>query len=346
MSAIKVRRGGDGDASDIAEIHVRSWRAAYRGVLPDALLDRLSVSEREDSWRTLLAGGGDRWLTLVAENSVGGLVGFCSVATPSRDEGAGEATAEIGALYVAPAHWRRGAGSAMLTAAFGELGEQGWQDVTLWVLPENHAALAFYDRFGFAVEEGVEKREERSGRPVIRLRVALAEPDEPIRIVAYDPSWPDQFIAERSALEEAIGVWATGGIHHVGSSAVPGLDAKPIIDILVGVDSLEASRACFDPLAELGYLYAPYCAEEMHWFCKPYPSRRTHHLHLVPTDSRRFREELAFRDELRASPEVAAEYAALKRRLAELFPRDREAYTEAKADFISSRSRRRPRPGP
>jgi GrpB-like predicted nucleotidyltransferase (UPF0157 family) len=125
-----------------------------------------------------------------------------------------------------------------------------------------------------------------------------------------------------------------GGIHHVGSTAVAGLDAKPIIDILVGVESLEASRACFEPLEGLEYLYAPFLASEMHWFCKPHPSRRTHHLHLVPTGSTRYRDELAFRDLLRARSDLADEYAALKHQLAHRLKRDREAYTEAKSSFI------------
>lgn len=241
------------------------------------------------------------------------------------------ATAEIGALYVAPDHWREGTGRALLMAALGELSEGGLRDVILWVLPENRAAPAFYERFGFAVEPGIEKHEEQSGHRIIRLRAGL---DEPIRLVPYDPSWPQRFLTEREPLQKAIGSWATGGIHHVGSTAIPGLDAKPIIDILVGVESLEASRACFDPVAKLGYLYAPYRADEMHWFCKPHPSRRTHHLHLVPTDSSRFRDKLAFRDRLRTDPAVAAEYAALKRELAARFSDDREAYTDAKAEFI------------
>jgi ribosomal protein S18 acetylase RimI-like enzyme len=96
------------------------------------------------------------------------------VATPSRDVDVDEPTAEVGALYVDPGHWRQGAGSALLTAALDELSEAGWRDVILWVLAENSAALAFYARFGFEVETGVEKLEERSGRPVIRLRAALA----------------------------------------------------------------------------------------------------------------------------------------------------------------------------
>jgi GrpB-like predicted nucleotidyltransferase (UPF0157 family) len=158
--------------------------------------------------------------------------------------------------------------------------------------------------------------------------------DEPIRIVVYDARWPARFEREMLLLDDAIGPWIVGGIHHVGSTAVPNLDSKPIIDILVGVEDLTVSCACFEPLIGLEYLYAPYRSEEMHWFCKPHPSRRTHHLRLVPADSSRFRDELTFRDRLRASPETAGEYAELKRELAGRFPRDREAYTNGKADFI------------
>lgn len=158
--------------------------------------------------------------------------------------------------------------------------------------------------------------------------------DEPILVAPYDPGWSDRFEQERKLLRASIGDWAVGGIHHVGSTAVPGLDAKPIIDVLVGIESLEASRACFEPLEELEYRYAPYLPSEMHWFCKPHPSRRTHHLHLVPIALPRYRNELAFRDLLRAKPDLAHEYAAHKRQLAKRFERDREAYTEAKSAFV------------
>ncbi|HEY7256925.1 MAG TPA: GrpB family protein [Solirubrobacterales bacterium] len=158
---------------------------------------------------------------------------------------------------------------------------------------------------------------------------------ERIRLTPYDPDWPARFESERRLLDRAIGGWAVGGIHHVGSTAVPGLAAKPVIDILVGVADLASSRACFEPLAELDYLYAPYLPGEMHWFCKPDPGRRTHHLHLIPEPSLRYREELAFRDLLRAEPATASDYVALKTRLAEEFERDREAYTDAKSAFIA-----------
>ena len=160
--------------------------------------------------------------------------------------------------------------------------------------------------------------------------------DEPIWLVPADPSWPGRFESERELLAGAIGEWVEGGIHHVGSTAVPGLEAKPIIDILVGVRNLETARACFEPLAELDFLYAPYLSDEMHWFCKPDPAQRTHHLHLVPVNSSRFRDELTFRDRLRADPQVAADYAGLKRELAARYPDDREAYTAGKSTFIAA----------
>jgi GrpB-like predicted nucleotidyltransferase (UPF0157 family) len=158
--------------------------------------------------------------------------------------------------------------------------------------------------------------------------------DEPIRLAPSDPLWPACFERERKRLNAAIGEWLDGGIHHIGSTAIPGLEAKPIIDILAGISDLETGTQCLGPLAELSYVYAPYLPEEMHWFCKPDPARRTHHLHLVPTGSRRYRDELAFRDLLREDPETTHRYAALKRSLASRFRDDREAYTKEKSAFI------------
>ena len=169
---IKVRRAKPGDVAEIAAIHVRSWQAAYRGILPDDLLAGLSVKEREQSWRALLSGNEHHWLNLIAEGDRGPL-GFCAVTTPSWDASASERLAEVGALYVDPGHWREGIGGALLRAALLELKENAWSEVVLWVLPENRRALDFYAHFGFRVEEGVEKREERSGWPVIRLRAPV-----------------------------------------------------------------------------------------------------------------------------------------------------------------------------
>jgi len=176
-----------------------------------------------------------------------------------------------------------------------------------------------------------------------RGEIGPAGGDEPVRIVDYDPAWPGRFEEERGVLVGALGDSVVGGIHHVGSTSVPGLASKPVIDILVGVRDLERSRSCFEPLAALGYLYAPYRSGEMHWFCKPDPRRRTHHLHLVPVDSARFRDELAFRDNLRVDVELARGYEALKHELAARHRDDREAYTQAKGEFIRRHTRPRAR---
>ncbi|MFC8618372.1 GrpB family protein [Micromonospora purpureochromogenes] len=156
----------------------------------------------------------------------------------------------------------------------------------------------------------------------------------PVHIEPYDVAWPERFVEEASVIGQTIDPWITGGIHHVGSTAVPGLAAKPVIDIMVGVADLESSRPCIELLEPLSYRYWPYLAEVMHWFCKPRPSHRTHHLHLVPTGSPRYVNVLAFRDYLRAHPDARADYEALKRDLADRYPNDREAYTEGKTDLI------------
>jgi GrpB-like predicted nucleotidyltransferase (UPF0157 family) len=159
--------------------------------------------------------------------------------------------------------------------------------------------------------------------------------DEPISIRAYDPAWQAGFQREARILTDALGSYITGGVHHIGSTAVPGLAAKPIIDIMIGVADLESSRPCIELLADLDYCYAPYRHDVMHWFCKPTPARRTHHLHLVPTGAPRFTDVLIFRDHLRAHPDAARRYEQLKRELADRYTGDRDAYTDGKSAMVA-----------
>jgi GrpB-like predicted nucleotidyltransferase (UPF0157 family) len=165
---------------------------------------------------------------------------------------------------------------------------------------------------------------------------SVDEPEAPIEIVPYDASWPCRFVEERDLLSLTLGHWIVGGIEHVGSTAVPGLDAKAVIDIMVGIQDLDSSRAAIPAAEGVGYCYGPYRPDEMHWFCKPSPAFRTHHLHLVPFQSRKWTERLAFRDHLRAHPDTAREYAELKRSLASRFKFDRERYTSEKGPFIET----------
>lgn len=159
--------------------------------------------------------------------------------------------------------------------------------------------------------------------------------DAPIEVVEYNPAWPTLFEAERSLLETALVPWLAGPVEHIGSTAVPGLPAKPIIDIMAPVHSLTGSTAAIAAASALNYLYYPYKPEQMHWFCKPSPAQRTHHLHLVPMGSALWQQRLAFRDALRGSAALTGRYAALKRQLAVQYRHDREGYTEAKEPFIA-----------
>jgi GrpB-like predicted nucleotidyltransferase (UPF0157 family) len=156
----------------------------------------------------------------------------------------------------------------------------------------------------------------------------------PVFVVPYDERWPSRFEAERALLQPLLAPWLVAGIEHMGSTAIPGLAAKPVIDIMAPVESLEASRPALSALTQLAYNYFPYRADVVHWFCKPSDSHRTHHLHLVPFKSPLWNERIAFRDHLRAHPLLAAEYGELKRRLADEHRFDREAYTEAKGAFV------------
>ena len=159
--------------------------------------------------------------------------------------------------------------------------------------------------------------------------------DAPIEIVPADPRWPALFAAERDAIAAALAPWLVGLPEHIGSTAVPGLAAKPVIDIMAPVASLAASRDAITAAARLQYAYAPYQADTMHWFCKPGPQLRTHHLHLVPADSPLWRDRLAFRDALRRDPALRDAYAALKQALAATHRHDRDGYTAAKGPFIA-----------
>ncbi len=157
-----------------------------------------------------------------------------------------------------------------------------------------------------------------------------------IAIVDYDPNWPALFEAERGRILSATGHLVVV-IEHVGSTAVPGLAAKPVIDIMAAVRHLDDARKCIEPLHAVGYEYVPeYEAElpERRYFHKGPSGDRTHHLHMVELTSDFWKRHLLFRDYLRAHPGTARQYQELKRRLAAQFGADRSGYTEAKGPFI------------
>ena len=175
-----------------------------------------------------------------------------------------------------------------------------------------------------------------------------------IKVSDYDPAWPRMFAEESAKLRAVLGRLLVG-IEHIGSTAVPGLPAKPIIDLLVGVRSLAQARVrCIKPLQALGYNYIPeyeaFLPGELFF-------RRTgetigHHLHVMEPTNPRWERLVVFRDHLRTHPRAARAYADLKRALAARCRDDIAAYRTAKHDFVEKATekglanrRRRAAPG-
>ena len=162
--------------------------------------------------------------------------------------------------------------------------------------------------------------------------------EHPVIITDYDPQWPVLFEEERDKILSVVGHIIVA-IEHIGSTAVPGLGAKPIIDIMVAVRRLVDARECIEPLKSVGYEYMPeYEAEmpERRYFHKGSPGGRTCHLHMVELARDFWERHLLFRDYLRTHPDVSRQYCRLKKELAAKYGSDRAAYTEAKTQFIRS----------
>lgn len=156
-----------------------------------------------------------------------------------------------------------------------------------------------------------------------------------IRVVAADPAWASAYAEEHARLQAAVGHLVID-IQHVGSTSVPGLDAKPIIDIAMAVATPGDIPRCRPSLLALGYLDRGDGGKDGGYlFVKESElGLRTHHLHVVTHDDPQWANYLHFRDRLRADAALRAEYRALKHRLATELANDRQGYTEAKAPFI------------
>ncbi|MBV9540127.1 MAG: GrpB family protein [Alphaproteobacteria bacterium] len=156
----------------------------------------------------------------------------------------------------------------------------------------------------------------------------------PVIIVDYDPRWPEVFEQLRAPLAAALGDVAQT-IQHVGSTSVPGLAAKPIIDIDVLLMSADKLPLAIERLVPLGYRHeGDLGVPDREAFDRP-PHLPYHHLYMCPPHSAEYRRHVAFRDFLRAHPEEANAYGALKRELAVQYRNDREGYSIAKTDFVT-----------
>jgi len=336
------------EESDEKELHsvveanreyLAHWMPWAAGQAPD---DTLAFIRRT---RKQVANNDGFQTALIEGDRIVGVVGFHGVSWENRSTSIGYWLAEFAQ------------GHGTMTRAVRTLVDQAFGSwrlhrVEIRTAVENVRSRAIPERLGF-VEEGVARQAERIGDRYIdqvvysmlatgisssdRRRAAAEDlaraggHDTPVEIVDYDHAWPAAFEAERKRLAPLL---EGADIYHFGSTAVPGLAAKPVIDMIVLVGDLDAPIAAL--VESAGYQFPRAFNATLahrHFLCYPTATHRTHHLHLVD-DQEDLDCRLRFRDRLRADSVLAGEYEALKRALAERYPYDREAYTEAKAVFV------------
>ena len=158
--------------------------------------------------------------------------------------------------------------------------------------------------------------------------------NDEVVIVEYDPRWPAAYRSEAALISQAL-AYSYVEMHHVGSTAVPGLSAKPTIDILVAVAQFARVQEYVRRLAPIGYQHVSHEEDAVRLFFRKGVAH-SHHLHIVEYDGWEYRRHLLFRDHLRTHPETAQEYERLKQRLADQFSEARATYTASKANFVRS----------
>jgi GrpB-like predicted nucleotidyltransferase (UPF0157 family) len=166
---------------------------------------------------------------------------------------------------------------------------------------------------------------------------------EPVILVDYDHGWPELAARECHQLHQLLTTWLTGTVQHVGSTAIPGMPAKPILDLQAPVDDLDSAAQIATVLTPYGWHYVPPELDQRpfrRFLVKAFDGRRVAHLHLMTVGSARWHQQLAFRDALRTNPKLIRAYSHLKHELAERYPTDREAYSAGKQQFVEQVLRR------
>ena len=160
----------------------------------------------------------------------------------------------------------------------------------------------------------------------------LGLPSGEVQLSRYEAGWRTLFLEEAERLRARIGGYVLD-IQHIGSTSIPGMPAKPILDIGIAVTDFEEAFRCVPPMEELEYIYkGENGIPRRHYFVKGDP--RTHHVHVLEIESQEWRNHLFFRDYLTGNPQAALEYARLKEDLVKRLPADREAYQAGKDGFI------------
>jgi ribosomal protein S18 acetylase RimI-like enzyme len=167
MNSLIVREAQCPDAQAIGEIHVRTWQNAYRGQVPDAYLDSLSIEKRTATWQDIILYPKPFAKTFVGSVN-GDVIGFCSVGK-SRDDDATPETGEMYAIYIDPDFMGKGVGSALMQRGLEHIKESGFTKATLWVLESNRITRRFYEHKGWTAD-GAKKTDPREGFELREVR--------------------------------------------------------------------------------------------------------------------------------------------------------------------------------
>jgi GNAT superfamily N-acetyltransferase len=166
-----IRWASVADAEGMARVHVESWEAAYRGLIPDEVIDRLSVERRTAGWNQMLRDPERRTAVFVAEHS-GELVGLCAVGPTRDDDLDAERVGEVRAIYVLPDYWGHGHGKDLMMESLDWLRSGGFAAAMLWVLDTNTIGREFYEQGGWRLDDAV-KVDESFGAPLNEVRYRI-----------------------------------------------------------------------------------------------------------------------------------------------------------------------------
>lgn len=251
----------------------------------------------------------------------------------------------------------RGIGTELLREAFAWARQHGIPELTLGVFPHNAAAINLYAKLGFVEVgrlEGSIVRQTGDVWDVILMekemrRLEAARSAEPVTLESYNVTWAEIYSTEAKRLHSILARFGLRGIEHVGSTAIPGMTAKPIVDILAGVQDMDRLPALKDPIwSTLGYEWGHGGDEPKDWLYfikRDAAGNRVTQLHVVPFQGEFWNRLIAFRDALREDPDLARQYEALKTGLASKHGDDRLRYRDEKAAFVHSIAERRLRRG-
>ena len=245
----------------------------------------------------------------------------------------------IGLFVLDPAERGAGQGRRALDRIERWAVDRGVRSIQLAVQMNNPRARVFWERAGFVHLEDRPLLGAEDPTPTTHLLEKALPPDSPMVVVPYQPDWPEAFAREHRALEEALGEVLVSA-HHMGSTSVPGLAAKPVIDILLEVSGLEALDRRSGAVEALGYQAMGEFGMDGRRYFRRGVAPRTHHIHAYEAGNDEVHRHMVFPRYLRAHDDVAAAYGALKLKLGAAYANDRDAYCDAKDPFIKEHEAR------